>query len=206
MRGGRGGRQHTRNGQGNRLQGLRGAKAHERAAAATVRQEKRLDGISTEWAWHESLGLLLGTALPSLVLADVAAVDERVRGGEGTAGTAECVAWCVLQPLVQVKVVLALAAVAAAVAVEGALARVHAPVLYQLVGRLGQVATPLAAVVVAQAVGARVPLQLGPARPHRLADAAAVLRLVVRLQVALHGRRPAGGVHAQRAPGHKDRR
>lgn len=96
MRGGRGGRQHTRNGQGNRLQGLRGAQTHEWAATATVRQEKGLNGISTEWAWHESLGLLLGTALPRLVLADVAVVDERVRGGEGTAGTAKCVAWCVL--------------------------------------------------------------------------------------------------------------
>lgn len=106
----------------------------------------------------------------------------------------------------QVKVVLAFAAVAASVAVEGALARVHASVLYQLVGRLGQVATLLTAVVVAQTVGARVPLQLGTARPRRLADAAAVLRLVVRLQVALHGRRPAGGVYAQRAPGHRDRR
>lgn len=81
----------------------------------------------------------------------------------------------------QVKVVFSLAAVAAAVAVEGALARVHTPVLYQLVGRLGQVATLLAAVVVAQTVGTHVPLQLGPARPRRLADAAAVLRLVVRL-------------------------
>lgn len=96
MRGGRSGRHHPRNRQSNRLQGLRGAQAQERAATATIRQEKGLDGISTEWAWCESMGLLLGTALPSLVLADVSVVDERVCGGEGTAGAAKCVARCVL--------------------------------------------------------------------------------------------------------------
>lgn len=96
VRGGRSGRQHTRNRQGNRLQGLRGAQAQERTATATIRQEKGLDGISTEWACRECMDLLLGTALPSLVLADVAVIDERVCGGEGTAGAAECVARCVL--------------------------------------------------------------------------------------------------------------
>lgn len=178
-------RQQTRDGQRYRLQSLRGGQAQERARSTA--------GIGAERAWRSRrVPVLLDAGLPSLVFPDVAAVDEGVGGGEGAAGAPQLVAWCMFEPLVQVQVVLALAAVGAAVAVKGALARVHAPVLDQLVGRLGQVAALLAAVVVAQAVGAHVPLQLGPARPRRLADAAAVLHLVVRLQVALHGRRPAG--------------
>ena len=150
------------------------------------------------------LGLaFLCTSFPSpspLVLLEVSAEDEGVRGGEGTEAAAVALARGVLQALVQIEVVLALAAVAAAVAAEGPLACVHAHVLDQLVGRLGEVAALLAAVVVAQPVGTRVPLQLGLVCPHRLADAAAVLRLAVGLQVALQGRGPAGGVHTEWAP------
>lgn len=88
----------------------------------------------------------------------VAAEDKRVCGGEGALVAAQSLTWRVLQLLVQVEVVLALAAVRAAVAVEGPLTRVHAHVLYQLVGRLGQVATLLTLVVVAQTVPAHVGL------------------------------------------------
>lgn len=132
---------------------------------------------------------------------EVAAEDEGVRGGEGALSAAESLARRVLQLLVQVEVVLALAAVRAAVAVEGPLARVHAHMLDELVGRFGQVAAPLALVVVAQAMPPHVRLQRGLVRPQTLADAAAVLHLTVRLQVALHGRWTVGGVDAKRAPG-----
>lgn len=199
-------------GQGDGLQGLRCAQAHERTAAAAagpsaatpaaLQEHQGLMAVSTAQTRCALLDFsLLGSPLSALVLLEVAAVDERVRGGEGAAGAAEGLPGGVFEALVQVEVVLALAAVAAAVAVEGPLARVHAHMLDQLVGRLGQVAALLAAVVVAQAVGARVPLQLRLAGPRRLADAAAVLRLAVRLQVALHGCRPVGGVDAERAPG-----
>lgn len=90
---------------------------------------------------------------------EVAAEYERVCGGERALSAAKSLARRVLQLLVQVEVVLALAAVGAAVAVEGPLARVHAHVLDQLVGRLGQVAALLALIVVAQAVSAHVGLQ-----------------------------------------------
>lgn len=58
----------------------------------------------------------------------------------------------------QVEVVLALAAIRAAVTVEGPLACVHTHMLDQLIGRLGQVATLLTLVVVAQTVPAHVGL------------------------------------------------
>lgn len=90
----------------------------------------------------------------------------------------------------------ALAALRAAV---GPLARVHAHVLDQLVGRLGQVATLLTLVVVAQAMPAHVGLQRGLVGPQSLTDAAAVLHLAVRLEVALHGRWTIGGIDAERA-------
>lgn len=80
---------------------------------------------------------------------EVAAEDEGVCGSERALLAAESLARRVLQLLVQVEVVLALAAIRAAVAVEGPLARVHAHVLDELIGRLGQVATLLTLVVVA---------------------------------------------------------
>lgn len=90
---------------------------------------------------------------------EVAAEDKRVSGGERALLAAESLARRVLQLLVQVEVVLALAAIRAAIAVEGPLARVHTHMLDQLIGRLGQVATLLTLVVVAQAVAAHVGLQ-----------------------------------------------
>lgn len=132
---------------------------------------------------------------------EVAAEDEGVCGGERALLAAENLARRVLQLLVQVQVVLALAAIGAAVAVEGPLARVHSHVLDQLVGRFRQVATLLTLVVVSQAMPPHVGLQGGLVGPQSLADAAAVLHLTVRLQVALHGRWTIGGVDAKRAPG-----
>lgn len=140
------------------------------------------------------------------MLFNVSAVDERVGGGERALGAAEGLSRRVFEPLVEVEIVLAFAAVAAAVAVERPLAGVHAHVLDELVGRFGEVAALLALVVVSQAMSARVPFQLCLIGPHGLADAAAVLHLVVRLQVALHGGWPVGGVDAERAPGQRDRR
>lgn len=90
---------------------------------------------------------------------EVAAEDEGVCRGERALLAAESLALRVLQLLVQVEVVLALAAIRAAVAVEGPLACVHTHMLDQLIGRLGQVATLLTLVVVAQAVPAHVGLQ-----------------------------------------------
>lgn len=151
-----------------------------------------------------SLGLaLLSAALPfpstpaTLVLLEVPAENEGVCGGEGTQAAGVALAWGMLEPLVQVEVVLALATVAAQVAAEGPLASVHTQVLDELIGRLGEVATLLAAVVVAKTMSTSVPLQLGLVGPHRLADAATVLGLAVGLQVALQGCRPAGGVHTE---------
>lgn len=137
----------------------------------------------------------------TLVFFEVAAEDKRVGGGEGTLSAAKSLARRVLQLLVQVEVVLALAAIGAAVAVEGPLARVHAHMLNQLIGRLGQVATLLTLVVVAQPVGAHVSLQGGLVGPQSLTDAAAVLQLTVRLKVALQGRWTRGGIDAEGAPG-----
>lgn len=90
---------------------------------------------------------------------EVAAKDKGVCGGERALLAAKSLARCVFQLFVQVEVVLALAAVRAAVAVEGPLTCVHTHVLDQLIGRLGQVATLLTLVVVAQAVPAHVGLQ-----------------------------------------------
>lgn len=143
--------------------------------------------------------LLLVLLRRALVLLHVAAEDEGVCGGEGALVAAQRVARRMFQLLVQVEVVFAFAAVRAAVAVEGPLTRVHAHVLDQLVGRFGQVAALLTLVVVAQAMGAHVAVQRGLVRPQSLADAAAVLHLTVRLQVALHGRWTIGGVDAERA-------
>lgn len=141
----------------------------------------------------------LGASLPALVLFDMAAVDERMSGGEWALGATEGLSRCVLEPLVEVEIVLAFAAVAAAVAVERPLAGVHAHMLDELVGCFGEVAALLTLIVVAQAVSARVPFQLCLIGPHSLADAAAILHLVVCLQVALHGGWPVGGVDAERA-------
>lgn len=105
-----------------------------------------------------------------------------------------------LQLLVQVEIVLALAAVAALVTVEGPLPGVDAHVLDELVGGLGQVAALVALVVVAQAVLPGVRLQLQLVGLHRLADPALVLHLVVGLEVALHGSGAVGGINAEWAP------
>ena len=217
-----------REGQGHRLQSLGGSQAGQGAAAPAASaaapsppaapEEKHLVAVplgrrpSAERprlpaAPRRPLLLLFilsssssPSSLAGLVLLEVAAEHEGVRGGEGTLAAAEGLARRVLQLLVQVEVVLALAAVRAAVAVEGPLARVHAHVLDELVGRLGEVAAALAPVVVAQAVGADVGVQRGLVGPQCLADAAAVLHLAVGLQVALHGCRATGGVDAERAP------
>lgn len=149
--------------------------------------------------WTQALLVLLG-AVPTLVLLDVAAEDERVCGLEQALFAAEGLAWGVLQLLVQVEIVLALAAVAALVTVEGPLPGVDAHVLDELVGGLGQVAALVALVVVAQAVLPGVRLQLQLVGLHRLADPALVLHLVVGLEVALHGSGAVGGINAEWAP------
>lgn len=133
------------------------------------------------------------------MLFNVAAVDKRVGGGERALGAAEGLSRRVFEPFVEVEIVLAFAAVAAAVAVERPLTGVHAHMLDELVGCFGEISALLALVVVAQAMSARVPFQLCLIGPHGLADAAAVLHLVVRLQVALHCGWPVGGVDAERA-------
>lgn len=109
--------------------------------------------------WTQALLVLL-RAVPTLVLLDVAAEDERVCGLEQALFAAEGLAWGVLQLLVQVEIVLALAAVAALVTVEGPLPGVDAHVLDELVGRLGQVAALVTLVVVAEAMLPGVRLQL----------------------------------------------
>lgn len=147
----------------------------------------------------QALLVLLG-AVPTLVLLDVAAEDEGVCGLEQALFAAEGLAGGVLQLLVQVEIVLALAAVAALVTVEGPLPGVHAHVLDELVGGLGQVAALVALVVVAQAVLPGVRLQLQLVGLHRLADPALVLHLVVGLEVALHGSGAVGGINAEWAP------
>lgn len=90
---------------------------------------------------------------------EVAAEYKGVCGGERALLAAEDLARRVLQLLVQVQVVLALAAIRAAVTVEGPLACVHTHMLDQLIGRFGQVATLLTLVVVSQAVPPHVGLQ-----------------------------------------------
>lgn len=149
--------------------------------------------------WAQALLVLLGT-VPTLVLLDVAAEDERVCGLEQALFAAEGLAGGVLQLLVQVEIVLALAAVAALVTVEGPLAGVDAHVLDELVGGLGQVAALVALVVVAEAMLPGVRLQLQLVGLHRLADPALVLHLVVGLEVALHGSGAVGGINAEWAP------
>lgn len=149
--------------------------------------------------WTQALLVLLG-AVPTLVLLDVAAEDKRVGGLEQALFAAEGLAWRVLQLLVQVEIVLALAAVAALVTVEGPLPGVHAHVLDELVGRLGQVAALVALVVVAKAMLPGVRLQLQLVGLHCLADPALVLHLVVGLEVALHGSGAVGGINAEWAP------
>lgn len=180
---------------------MRGGQVHERtgapavpapAAAPTSLQKART------WRTWPSL-TFLGAPLPALVLFNVAAVDKRVSGGERALGATEGLSRRMLEPLVEVEIVLAFAAVAAAVAVERPLAGVHAHMLDELVGCFGEVAALLALVVVAQAVSTCVPFQLCLIGPHGLADAAAILHLVVRLQVALHGGWPVSGVDAERA-------
>ncbi len=192
--------------QGDGLQGLRGRQVHEwtgttavPAAAPASLQKARV------WRTWPSL-TFVSAPLPALVLFNMAAVDERVSGGERALGATEGLSRCMLEPLVEVEIVLAFAAIAAAVAVERPLAGVHTHMLDELIGCFGEVAALLALVVVAQAVSARVPFQLCLIGPHSLADTAAILHLVVRLQVALHGGWPVGGVDAERAPDQRDRR
>lgn len=128
------------------------------------------------------------------------AEDKRVCGLEQALSAAEGLAGGMLQLLVQIEIVLALAAVAALVTVEGPLPGVHAHMLDELVGRLRQVAALVTLVVVAQAMLAGVRLQLQLVGLHRLADPALVLHLVVGLEVALHGSRAVGGINAEWAP------
>lgn len=135
------------------------------------------------------------------MLLHVAAEDKGVGSLEQALVAAEGLAWSMLQFLVQVEIVFALAAVAALVTVEGALAGVHAHVLRQLVGRLGQVATLVTFVMVTQAVLSDVHLQLQLVCFHCLADPTLVLHLVVSPQVALHRCRAVSGVDAEWAPG-----
>lgn len=140
------------------------------------------------------------------MLLHVAAEDKRVGSLEQALVAAEGLAWSVLQFLVQVEIVFALAAVAALVTVKRALAGVDAHVLDQLVGRLGQVATLVTLVMVAKAVLSDVHLQLQLVGFHCLADPTLVLHLVVSLQVALHGCGAVCGVDAERAPGNTARK
>lgn len=128
------------------------------------------------------------------------AEDERVCGLEQALSAAEGLAGGMLQLLVQIEIVLALAAVAALVTVEGPLPGVHAHMLDELVSRLRQVAALVTLVVVTQAMLAGVRLQLQLVGLHRLADPALVLHLVVGFEVALHGSRAVGGINAEWAP------
>lgn len=75
----------------------------------------------------------------------------------------------------QTEAVSAFGAVRAEVAGERSLPRVHTDVFYQLIGCSGQVATPLAAVLVALTMTPDVCLELWLPRKRPLADAAAVL-------------------------------
>lgn len=195
-------------GEGDRLQGLRGGQDHQRTsgpavpALAAAPTPLRMARARRTW-----LALaFLRASLSALVLFNMSAVDKRVGGGKWALAAAEGLSRRMFESFVEVEIVLAFAAVAAAVAVERPLTGVHAHMLDELVGRFGEIAALLALVVVSQAVSARVPFQLCLIGPHGLADTAAVLHLVVRLQVALHSDWPVGGVDAERAPGQRDRR
>lgn len=135
------------------------------------------------------------------MLLHMAAEDKRVGSLEQALIAAESLAWSMLQFLVQVEIVFAFAAVAALVTVKRALASVDTHVFDQLVGRLGQVATLVALVMVAKPVLSDVHLQLQLICFHCLADPTLVLHLVVSLQVALHRCGAVSGVDAERAPG-----
>lgn len=111
--------------------------------------------------------LVLLRAVRALMLLDVAAEDEGVSGLEQA--LSQLKVWRgVLQLLVQVEIVLAFAAVAALVTVEGPPPVCTPHVLDELVGGLGQVAALVALVVVAQAMRAGVRLQLQLVGRHRL--------------------------------------
>lgn len=188
--------------QGHGLQGLRGGHDRQRrqqVAGAPDHQQRGPRPAGFLGGWGRALLVLLG-AVRALMLLDVAAEDEGMSGLEQALFAAEGLARGVLQLLVQVEIVLAFAAVAALVTVEGPLPGVHAHVLDELVGGLGQVAALVALVVVAQAMRAGVRLQLQLVGLHRLADPALVLHLVVGLHVALHGGRAVGGINAEWAP------
>lgn len=188
--------------QGHGLQSLGGG--HDRQGRQEVPgapdDEKRGPGAGGILGGETRALPVLLRAVRALVLLDVAAEDERVSGLEQALFAAEGLARGVLQLLVQVEIVLAFAAVAALVTVEGPLPGVHAHVLDELVGGLGQVAALLALVVVAEAMLAGVRLQLQLVGLHRLADPALVLHLVVGLEVALHGGGAVGGINAEWAP------
>ena len=81
----------------------------------------------------------------------------------------------VLDLAVQPQAVTPLGAVRAEVAGEGSLARVHAHVLHQLVGRPGQVTAQVTAVLVALAVALEVRQELLLPGEQPLADATAML-------------------------------
>lgn len=189
--------------QGHGLQSVRGG--HDRQGRQEVPgapdDEQRGPGAGWFLGGRTQALLVLVGAVPTLVLLDVAAEDERVCGLEQALFAAEGLAWGVLQLLVQVEIVLALAAVAALVTVEGPLPGVHTHMLDELVGGLGQVAALVALVVVAEAMLPGVRLQLQLVGLHRLADPALVLHLVVGLEVALHGSGAVGGINAEWAPG-----
>ena len=87
----------------------------------------------------------------------------------------------------------------------GAAAQRQARRVLQLLVQV-QVAALLAPVVVAQAVSAHVGLQRGLVGPQSLADAAAVLQLPVRPEVALQRRWTMGAVDAERTPGQRKTR
>lgn len=188
--------------QGHGLQSLRGG--HDRQGRQEVAgapdHEERGPGAGGFLGGRSRALLVLLGAVRALVLLDVAAEDEGVSGLEQALFAAEGLARGVLQLLVQVEIVLAFAAVAALVTVEGPLPGVHAHVLDELVGGLGQVAALVALVVVAEAMLAGVRLQLQLVGLHRLADPALVLHLVVGLEVALHGGGAVGGINAEWAP------
>lgn len=98
-----------------------------------------------------------------------------------------CVHVCgVFDLAVQPQTVPPLGAVRAELAGERSLARVHAHVLHQLVGRSRQVAAPVASVLVALAMTLEVNQQLLLPWKRPLADAAAMLRGAI-LRLGWHG-------------------
>lgn len=188
--------------QGHGLQGVGGGHDRQRRqqVAGAPDHQQRGPGAAGFLGGRGWALLVLLRAVRALMLLDVAAEDEGVSGLEQALFAAEGLARGVLQLLVQVEIVLAFAAVAALVTVEGPLPGVHAHVLDELVGGLGQVAALVALVVVAQAMRSGVRLQLQLVGLHRLADPALVLHLVVGLHVALHGGGAVGGITAEWAP------